>query len=227
MKHFLYLFAVALLLNSSCTKTARGVHFHGRLTLKCDPSYPLRNCTIRIHREYDTGSHKGETIGNVTTDNNGYYDLIKDVSQKGSFMDYSYSFSLGNSLGAVNTEPIFSGLAYSYKNERNMEVNLQAETTIAYKIHIKNVSPINAADELTSFYVTQLDYSNNPHRNIISVNNLSGTSIDTTFYQFYFYASFNYTYEYSYKKNGITTTVPAVPLVKPSCTDTVSVDVFY
>lgn len=225
MKRIDYFFICIIFINVSCTKTTHDVHFHGRITLDCNNQIPVKNCNVYIMREYDTGTHHSQTIGSTLTDNDGYYSMITNVKQKGSFMHYVYSFSSGDGNPA-SSSPQFNGFAESSDNDKDIEVNLNAERNKAYKFHIKNVSPVNSGDVFNSLIVSHLNANNYPLFDLTNISNLIGTNVDTTIFQFYTNQDLIH-YKYSYTKNGVITSVPPVALSVPNCLDTVNVDIFY
>lgn len=225
MKRLSYLFIYVIFINTSCTKTTHDVRFHGRITLDCNNQIPIKNCKIYISREYDTGTHHSQSIGNTVTDNDGYYDLIADVKQKGSFLHYDYGFGVGDGKPA-STYFQFGGSAQSYDNDKDIEMNCKAYSNKAYKFHIKNVSPFNSADVFNSLIVSHLNYYNYPLFELTNISNLTGINVDTTIYQFYFNQP-KIDYKYSFTKNGVFTTIPPDTLSIPNCLDTITVNIFY
>ncbi len=225
MKQLAYFLVCIITINTSCTKTAQGVHFHGRITLDCNNQIPVKNVMLSITRVYDTGVHQYDAVGNIVTDNNGYYSLITDVKQPGGFMYYVFNFNTNN-VSSATSSPEFYGGARSYDNDKDIEVNVFAERSKAYKFHIKNVSPVNSGDILNSLIVSHLNYNNQPLVDFTNISNLAGTNVDTIIYQFYSNYSAN-SYKYSYIKNGILTSVPYDTLAVPNCLDTATVNVFY
>lgn len=222
MKRLGYFLVCVILINVSCTKTTQGVHFHGRITFGCNNQIPIKNCMVGIGREYDTGTHQWQSIGSAVTDNNGYYSLITNVKQNGSFMSYDYGFGNPGAPGTYySSSPQFWGGGESNDNDKDIEVNISAAGTKAYKFHIKNVSPVNSGDNLNSLII-----SNSSFYELSNISNLIGANVDTTFYQFYFIQD-NINYKYSYTKNGVLTSVPSVTITAPICLDTVSVNIFY
>ena len=198
----------------SCTKK-RTIHFHGRITYKCDGS-AVKNITISIIRLYDAGSHHSENIGQTTTDNNGYYSLVADVSETGSFEGYhGYSENFNLSGGSENTST-------------DVLMDFPISNIAHLSFHIKNISPFNNSDLLdtlaVTIYPTSLDY---PSMSLVGNHsmNLVGTNIDTILssnlnndnpYYYFYYSSF---------KKGIRMdkfdSIPAV------CFDTTRINVFY
>ncbi len=219
MKRLGYFLICVIFISISCTKTTQ-VHFHGRITFACNNQLPAKNGTVHIYRGYDTGSSQAEVIGETATNNEGYYDLIAEVRQKGNFVEYVANFGTGPGTSA-STYIQFSGEAYSYDNDQDVELNGSAKNDIAYKFHIKNSSPFNSADVLNSFIVFN---HSSPYNELTHIANLTG-NVDTVIYQFYNTPKMNY--NYSYTKNGVLTSVPADTLATPNCLDTISVNVFY
>ncbi len=221
MKRISHFLICIILINISCTKTKRDVHFHGRVTLTCNNQMPLKNYKINISRFYDTGSEGAETIGTASTDNNGYYSLITNVKQKGSLMYYQYRDINGEIKTVSSSRQYWVGEAQTSDNDNDIEVNLEGYSNKAYKFHIKNVSPVNSGDVFNSLTVKRL----NVNYYLSNISNLIGTNVDTTTYQFY--PGVQLIYEYSYTKNGVLTSVPPDTLSIPDCLDTLNVDVFY
>lgn len=226
MKRLAYFFICIIFINVSCTKTTHDVHFHGRITLDCNNQIAIKNCNVYISREYDTGTHHSQSVGTTLTDNDGYYSMITNVKQKGSFMHYVYSFSSSVDGNPASSFPQFNGFAESSDNDKDIEVNLNAERSKAYKFHIKNVSPVNSGDIFNSLIVSHLNYYNYPLFDLTNIANLLGINVDTTIYQFYLNQPL-INYKYSYTKNGVLTSVTPVALAVPNCLDTVSVNIFY
>src|SRR5258705_10275725 len=118
---------------ASCNKIYN-VHFHGHITNGCT-GMPVANVPIEIYRDYDTGTEQREQVGTATTDANGYYEFIADVSTRGAF-NYYLIFSGAEVTHTENAtsdskDVLMDGITYSME-----PVNF----------HIKNTNPFDSYD---------------------------------------------------------------------------------
>ena len=195
------------------------VHFHGRAVLAFNNQIPVKNSIVNIYRNYDTGQDQTERVAETVTNNDGFYEVIADVRQKGDFTGYQADFfpGAGDGISAA-------GVGSVYNNSTDVQINAQLDNYKAYKFHIKNVSPYNSADVLNSFSVARLNFYNYPVAELTHISNLTG-NVDTVIYKFYNDSKMNYAY--SYTKNSIQTSFPGDTLATPGGLDTMLVNVFY
>lgn len=218
MKKYYLFFLLISFLVSSCKDdySEHIVHFHGTIILKCD-STRVSNASVQISRRYDTGSQQIEDIGQTTTNNNGYYSLTASVPKDGVLTGYYFAggtnnigFAELNNNVDENTSDVLTDMLADY------------ESTIT--CHIKNVSPYNSNDVFHGLWV-KVDLDPTTGVGYYSyVNNLYGTSVDTT-------VTFSLSHNqqrllrYSYTK-GVSTAIK-YDTIAGGCHGPVTLDIFY
>src|ERR1022692_227997 len=82
------LFFLTAIFSLSCSKSKiNNVHFHGNVTYNCN-GQPAANIHIDIEVVYNGAMQGGNIVCNTTTDNNGNYSVIADVSYEGTILQY-------------------------------------------------------------------------------------------------------------------------------------------
>jgi hypothetical protein len=201
---------------TSCTKT-KDVHFHGRV-MCC--SQPVGNAVVSFIRYFDTGQENADMFGSTRTDNNGYFDVMINVPQKGLFDRYESFCSVSSS----NTQRgVYGRGGEEYDlNDVEMSITARPNPIRVFSFNVKNINPININDIVNSLVVKQ--YVNTTVMVETLITNLEGSTIDTTF---------NYgrddeeaLYFLTTTKNGTATTISdTLPI--PLCWDTLTIDLFY
>lgn len=213
MKSFtLFIFLITIIF-FSCTKK-KIVHFHGRVVFECNQE-PVRNTGVEIHRYYDAS--QGEFIIGGKTNYDGYYSMVSEVDETGSFDNYKLFIISSNSTPYLKNLGAFE----SHNNSNNVQIDGLYQPAQAYSFHIKNVSPFNSNDIFSGLKVFLT-----PHDQLsIIAPNLYGTGIDTTIVYFLDYPILFYSY--SFTKNGILTSSPLDSTSAANCLDTSRVDIYY
>jgi hypothetical protein len=202
------------MITSSCKKTSN-VSFHGQFTFDCN-NQPVKNLLIQVFQVYNTsGSLNMTYLGSTATDNNGYYSMVGEVSDNGSFNYYSLYISSGDSSPFINNATEYK----IYQNKKTIEMSFQVKPRNAFSFHIKNTTPLNNSDMFNSLTLT----SSQGYQTLIS--NLAGVNIDTTVYVFHDVNSFYF--NYSVTKNNILSQLPNDSLIQANCLDTLKININY
>ena len=196
----------------SCGKKTRNVHFEGRAYMQCDES-AISNEEVQILVDFDAGHSATEVVATTTTDGNGNYSVIADVSYAGDF----------EALKATLTNQKYVGnifLANATEKTHNVHLDLPCTVYSKSNIHIKNTQPVNASD-MFSILCTSSDSNEISNCNYW---NLSGTDVDTTITLKYLPGRIYY--RYYFKKNGLEYSSPVL-FFDAECNTDMNVDVFY
>jgi hypothetical protein len=206
-----YLFLIIVVL-ASCRKSINNVHFRGRVLLSCN-GQPAKNIQLAIYVDYDNGSSGSDEVCSTTTDNDGNYSVIADVSYKGGIDEYKlnnlyYSDSIfridGYQNGTNSKDILMDGTAY-----------IREYITF----HIKNVNPNNGNDILNDLRCgnSLLDQTGNLE--------FIGQNIDTTFSKYVNIDGRYITFSYRvFKGAGWVSHSDSVQTV---CYDNTLVEIFY
>ena len=200
------------------------MHFHGHVINGCTGE-PVANVQFEIGLDYDIGHEEREQLGALKTDSNGYYELIVDVPKKRGF-DYYYTLTIGQQYWVQITHT-----ENATADSKDVLMDGVAAISQPFKFHIKNVSPVNSLDSFkylkwfdglgTSwFIINDANFIGN-----IWYQHLNGANVDFPYsYSLNVISPVSY-FEYSFKKNGVTTVL--LDTVQISCLDTTRVDIFY
>jgi hypothetical protein len=213
-KDVLILFFIAMSMNS-CSRL-EVVYFHGRVTYDCT-NKPLSNIQLRISRFFDTGTEDAETVGEVVSDENGYYSLMTEVNQRGALIYYTVEATTHPDV----PEGYYGYGMHSHHNEKyDVRIDLKLPARHRYSIRVKNFLPLNNNDNLDQLMVEipAKQYSQ------VLVSNLAGTSVDTTI-NLKFFSSPVY-FKYSFTKNGIQT-IREDSVFAQDCIETATAGAFY
>lgn len=225
MRHLLFkLLIISILVYSSCsnnsdTITADSVHFHGRIMTFCDSLIPVPHTEVNFHRAYDNGISRSNYLGSTYTNIEGYYSFITEVPSEEVFDAYILNIYPENTI--MNRQ--YVAHEESFNDLKNVEINAFAFPGSAYGFHIKNINSFDSNDKfnsLTAYFIDNAGYAHPIITNLISPN------VDTIIYRF-FSPYHSVSYDYSYTKNGILTTIPIDSLVNQNCLETLTVEVFY
>jgi 5-hydroxyisourate hydrolase-like protein (transthyretin family) len=223
MNRLIILFLILTTFNS-CFKI-QNVHFHGHIINGCT-GLPAANVQFEIWRDYDIGHEEAEEIGAVTTDDNGYYELIADVSKKGGF-NYYYILVIGKPYGVEITHT-----ENATADSKDVVMDGIESTSQPFKFHIKNTSPFDGNDNFN-----YLKYFINLHEVWMPIivdstfsldpqyHNLKGRFVDFIYNDSLPNDQSEYYFRFSFTKNGITT--ERFDTVQMSCFDTTDVEIFY
>ena len=206
-----------------CKKPVRTnkVTFHGRVTYNCDSS-GVKGLVVNIIGYFNSDSYHYETICSATTDANGYYTKQCEVELNSGLMFYQLA-----TTGQIDPKPIYfweQGIVYSpYDTASEVDDNISIDASIPFwqviNFHIKNANPHDGSD---IFYGVREVL--NGYDNLHLSENFQGMNVDTTVL-----GKANkrnpFCFRYTFRKNGIDTTVDDSLTV--TCFDVPSVDIFY
>ena len=223
-----FLILILVILFSSCKKTIRDVHFHGKITYRCVSDPPVSNMNFNIIRDYEKDGEKSQTITNLTTGIDGSYNTEADVDDIGKFIAYHLvPIERHDNLSFISDRVNVGGEA------QDVAINATVRIAGPFSFHIKNVSPYDINDSFDNLSFHPDGFTPDTYTLVLSdstVSNLHGTDVDLYYKVDRFlnvanYSTLVYYFKYMYTKNSIS--YEEYDTIQTSCFDTTYVDIFY
>ena len=165
----------------------------------------------------DNGHMDYTIVVNSTTDNNGNYSVMADVTYKTGLYYYE--------LTAVTDTISVPGVkAFASTTDKDILINGTAHIGQHLNFHIKNTIPFDNNDVLDSLVMVGDSSIYYNYYDIIA-SNLKGMNIDTIIPKFESYDNPIYIFKYSFTKNNLT--ILKYDTIHTNCYGTTNVDVLY